>query len=233
MKNTRTDGLTLVIISIMLAVTLLVVSHARGSPTDGDDPAIRIRDRIPRMQTPGLGSNVPSPDLTVQSEDEINDKNWQNHPKIIAIRRIVNSANTAVRSGEFKTEHRICETGWFRRLRIARDSKANVRWYQRYEEGEDSSWDNNYYYDDLGRLRFALMTSYASNSTREQHRAYFDESSRLIYHGRRILKGPGYFGPQVEDLKELVKMEPKREFAEAAQGCKEIKSSGKQRTRKS
>jgi hypothetical protein len=27
------------------------------------------------------------------------------------------------------------------------------------------------------------MTSYAINGTREQHRAYFDESGRLIYHG--------------------------------------------------
>ena len=48
---------------------------------------------------------------TAQSEDEINDKNWQKHPKIIAIRRIVNSANTEVRNGAFKTEHRICEEG--------------------------------------------------------------------------------------------------------------------------
>ena len=77
------------------------------------------------------------------------------------------------------------------------------------------------------------MTSYAANGTREQHRAYFDESSRLIYHGRRLLKGPGYFGPPVEDLEKLVQMDPKKDFAEATQGCKEVKSSAKHRTRKS
>ena len=136
---------------------------------------------------------------TAQSEDEINDKNWQQHPKIIGIRKMVNSANAEVRNGAFKTEHRICEEGWFSRLRIARDSKGTVRWYQHYQEGEDSSWDDNFYYDDAGRLRFVLMTSYAANGTREQHRAYFDESGRLIYHGRRLLKGAGYFGPPVED----------------------------------
>jgi hypothetical protein len=187
---------------------------------------------ITGMQIRMLAGARPSLVTTAQSDDEINDKNWQSNPKIVAIRKIVNSANTEVRRGTFKTEHRICEEGWFSRLRIARDSKGTVRWYQHYQEGEDSSWDDNYYYDDAGRLRFALMTSYAINGTREQHRAYYDESGRLIYHGRRLLKGPGYFGPPVEDLKELVQMDPKKDFAEQAQGCKEVKSFAKHRTRK-
>ena len=184
-------------------------------------------------QTGVLARPVPSLDVTAQSEAEINDKNWQKHPTIIAIRKIVNSANAEVSSGAFKTEHRICEEGWFSRLRIARDSKGTIRWYQHYQEGEDSSWDNNFYYDDAGRLRFVLMTAYAANGTREQHRAYFDESGRLLYHGRRLLKGAGYFGPPVEDLKELVHMDPKADFAKEAQGCKEVKPSAKHRTRKS
>ena len=173
------------------------------------------------------------PATKAQSEDEINDRNWQTNPKIVAIRKMVNLANAEVRKGAFKIEHRICEEGWFSRLRIARDSKGTVRWYQHYQEGEDSSWDDNYYYDDAGRLRFAIMTSYAINGTREQHRAYFDESGSLIYHGRRLLKGPGYFGPPVEDLKALAHMDPKKDFAEATQGCKEVKSSAKHPTKKS
>ena len=185
------------------------------------------------MQTRGLADPRPSRNTKAQSEDEINDKNWQSNPRIIEIRKLVNSVNAEVRKGAFKTEHRICEEGWFSRLRIARDSKQIVRWYQHYQEGEDSSWDDNYYYDDAGRLRFVLMTSYAINATREQHRAYFDESGRLIYHGRRLLKGPGYFGPPVEDLKALVQMDPQKDFAEATQGCKEVKASAKHRPRKS
>jgi hypothetical protein len=46
-------------------------------------------------------------------------------------------------------------------------------------------------------------------------------------------QGTGIFGPPVEDLKELVQMDPKKDFAEATQGCKEVKSSAKHRTRKS
>jgi hypothetical protein len=187
---------------------------------------------IAGMQIRVLANPRPSLAATAKSDDEINDKNWQNNPSIIAIRKIVDSANIEVRKGAFKTEHRICEEGWFSRLRIARDAKGIVRWYQHYQEGEDSSWDDNYYYDEAGRLRFALMTSYAINGTREQHRAYFDETGRLIYHGRRLLKGTGYFGPQVADLKELVQMDPQKDFAEATQGCKEVKSSAKHRPRK-
>ena len=178
---------------------------------------------ITGMQIRVLADPRPWLGTTAQSANEINGKNWQKNPRIVAIRRLVNAANNEVRKGAFKTEHRVCEEGWFSRLRIARDSKGIVRWYQHYQEGEDSSWDNNYYYDDAGRLRFVLMTSYAANGTREQHRAYFDNSSHLIYHGRRLLKGPGYFGPPVEDLKELVQMDPNKNFAEATQGCKEVK----------
>ena len=187
---------------------------------------------ITGMQTRMLAGPHRSLHPMAQSEDELNDKNWQNHPKIVAIRKIVNSVKSEVRNGVYKTEHRICDEGWFSRLRITRDAKGTVRWYQHYQEGEDSSWDDNYYYDDGGRLRFVLMTSYAINGTREQHRAYFDESGHLIYHGRRLLKGPGYFGPPVEDLKELVHMDAKKDFAEAKQGRREVRSSAKHRTRK-
>lgn len=177
----------------------------------------------------GLVSTI----ATAQTEDKINDKNWQSNPQIVAIRKLVNSTSVKVKSGALKTEHRICEDGWFSRLRIARDSDGRVKWYQHYQEGEDSSWDDNYYYDDAGKLRFVVMTSYAANGTREQHRAYYDESGQLLYHGRRLLKGPGYFGPPVEDLKGLVQMDPNKDFAESTQGCKEVKSSAKHRARKS
>ena len=57
------------------------------------------------MQTRLLASPRLSPNATAQSDDEINDKNWQNNPQIIAIRKIVNADNTEVRKGAFKTEH--------------------------------------------------------------------------------------------------------------------------------
>ena len=43
------------------------------------------------MQTRVLARLRPSLNTTAQSKDEINDKNWENNPKIVAIRKIVNS----------------------------------------------------------------------------------------------------------------------------------------------
>ena len=83
-----------------------------------------------------LMTGLISTTATAQSNDEVNDKNWQSNPKIIAIRQMVNSTTAEVKKGALKTEHRICEEGWFSRLRIARDSKGIVRWYQHYQEGK-------------------------------------------------------------------------------------------------
>ena len=55
------------------------------------------------MQTRVLAGPRLSLDTTAQSEAEINDRNWQNNSKIVAIRKIVNSANAEVRNGTFKT----------------------------------------------------------------------------------------------------------------------------------
>ena len=44
---------------------------------------------ITGTQTRMLAGPRRSLDTMAQSEDEINDKNWQNHPKIVAIRKIV------------------------------------------------------------------------------------------------------------------------------------------------
>jgi len=88
------------------------------------------------LQTRVLANPRLSLDTAAQSEDEINDKNWQTNSRIVAIRKMVNAASAKVRNGAFKTEHRICEEGWFSRLRIACDSKGIVRWYQHYQEGK-------------------------------------------------------------------------------------------------
>jgi hypothetical protein len=45
---------------------------------------------ITGMQIRVLANLRPSLNITAQSKDEINDKNWQNNPKIVAIRKIVN-----------------------------------------------------------------------------------------------------------------------------------------------
>lgn len=108
--------------------------------------------------------------------------------------------------------------------RIARDAKGVVRWYEDYGYGEsgDASGDDRYYYDHSGHLRFVLIIIDAVNGTRQQLRAYFDESGKLLKQTYRSVKGPGYFYPT--NVEERVKLDPAREFAsDAEEGCKEIK----------
>lgn len=199
-----------------------------------DDHTIRLWDAVTGMELRTLGGPVPSAESATSSttsRDEIPEKGWQHNPKIIAIRKVVNSVNTGLKSGYFKTAQRRCDSAdqYFALRRIARDSKDRVIWYEDYSEGADSSADYKQYYDEAGRLRFALIVVYAANGTREQHRVYFDENGKLIRQSRQLLKGPGYFAPA--NAEELVKQDPGKEF-DRDDGCKETKPQPKRRIKK-
>jgi hypothetical protein len=57
-----------------------------------------------------------------------------------------------------------------------------------------------------------VVTVYAANGTREQHRVYYDESGNIIWRNRKLLKGPGYFQPP--DIEELPKEDPAKAFSD-------------------
>lgn len=163
-----------------------------------------------------LSPNQSSP------QSAITEANWQSHPKIVEIRRIVSATNSALKQKRYKVTERqfeYCQDQYFTVHRLAKNSQGMVTFYGDYSEGEDSSWDYQYFYDSARRLRFVLVTVYAANGSREQHRAYFDEGGSVIWRSRKTLKGPGYFAPQ--NIEGLPKDDPEKEFA--AEGCKEIK----------
>jgi hypothetical protein len=82
------------------------------------------------------------------------------------------------------------------------------------------------YYDDAGRLRFALVFVYAANGSRDQHRVYFDETGKPIWQSRKNVKGPGYFAPN--NVEEFAKDDVAKEFENAPiEGCKEIEAKAK------
>src|SRR2546428_2757904 len=160
-----------------------------------------------------------------QKSEAITEKNWRQHPKIVAIRKIVSAVDAGLKQGSLKISQRKFECGIGPLLRrIARNAKGVATWYEDYGYGEsgDASEDDRYYYDHSGHLRFVLIIIYAVNGTRQQLRAYFDESGKLLKQTHRLVKGPGYFYPT--NVEERVKQDPAREFAsDAAEGCKEIK----------
>jgi hypothetical protein len=86
-------------------------------------------------------------------EAQITEANWQRDPKIVAIRRIVDSSNAGLKKGIFKTGQRKFEYcgdhQYFTLRRIARDPRGSVTWFEEYSEGEDESWDSHSYYDTL------------------------------------------------------------------------------------
>jgi hypothetical protein len=169
-----------------------------------------------------------------QGTDAITEKNWQEHPKIVAIRKIVSAVDAGLKQGTLKISQRKFECGIGPLLRqIARDAKGVAAWYEVYGYGEsgDASEDDRYYYDHSGHLRFVLIVIYAANGTRQQLRAYFDESGTLLKQTHRLVKGPGYFYPT--NIEEFVKQDPAREFAsDAEEGCKEIKPLRRRRGQK-
>jgi hypothetical protein len=159
---------------------------------------------------------------------EITKANWEENPKIIAIREIVSATNAKLKSGELKTATRELEYcsdgGLFTRRRIAHVAKGGVPWYANYGEGQDESSDFQYYYDGSGRLRFVYAIARSTNGTRERLRVYFDESGKRVWKIDDFLRGPGcpvcFSG--YGDSDEKFKFDPAKEFVTLG-NCEEIK----------
>lgn len=157
----------------------------------------------------------------------ITEKNWQSHPKITEIRRLVWAIDSRLKRGGFKISQRefeYCADQYFTRWRIARDAKSLARWYQDYSEGEDASWNFHYYYDEVGHLRFVYAVARATNGTREQLRLYYDESGKRLWQDHKFLKGPGCpgcFGAYL-DSDAAIAFDANKAFAND-KDCKEIK----------
>ena len=162
---------------------------------------------------------------------EITEANWQRNPQIMAIRGIVGPINAGLKSGAYKTserEFKNCENAFLLVRRIVRDSAGAIAWYENYSEGEDATWDFQYYYDRAGRLRFVFAMARSTNGTREQLRIYFDETGKRLWKNDKFLKGlgcPGCFSAYYDSDKALA-FDPGKDFAND-EGCEETKANPK------
>jgi hypothetical protein len=175
---------------------------------------------------------TPSNTLSQETGGEITKANWQQHPKIKAIRDIFQSVKIGISRKTLATKKRsfeYCEPGEDTMRMIATNSQGRVRFYQNEGGSEDSSLKFEQYYDEAGRLRFVLITAGAVNGSELEHRIYFDGTGKRIWEEQTLKKGPGYTWPEVWPDDQLQISDAGGRFASASP-CKEIKpQSGKRK----
>lgn len=167
-----------------------------------------------------------------QESDRITEANWARHPKIKAVRRVVQLVSAGLRKATFKTSKRefeYCEPYEDTLRRISVDSRGVARRYENQAGSEDSSLTWQHYYDDSGRLRFVFISGAAVNGAHLEHRIYFDESGQRIWEGHKYVKGPEYSFPEVWPDEQLQKVDPAKAFAVASR-CPEKKASKRKRS---
>ncbi|MBA2526197.1 MAG: hypothetical protein H0V18_10525 [Pyrinomonadaceae bacterium] len=195
---------------LLIGLVGLLPIHPSNASTTG---------RFPPTNTP-LVFVVHEKFARTQDSDRITQANWRRHPKINAVRRLVESVNAGLRRASFKTSKRefeYCEPYEDTLRKIAVDSRGVVRRYEKQAGSEDSSLTWEHYYDDSGRLRFVFISGGAVNEAHLEHRIYFDESGQRIWEGHKYVKGPMYSFPEVWPDEQLEKVDPAKAFAAASQ----------------
>lgn len=179
--------------------------------------------------------NQPAVNQLAQDPDAITSVNWQQHPKIKAVRSVVESVNDGLKKGAFKISVRkfqYCEPYEDTLRKMAVDSKGVVRRYEKQAGSEDSGLTWEHYYDEAGRLRFVFISGGASNGAKLEHRVYFDESGKRIWEEQKYVKGPRILFPKVwpddqnrkpDEAPPIQKSVPAKAFR-ASSPCREIKS---------
>jgi hypothetical protein len=192
--------------------------------------------KIPVVSSSALRA-VSFPDasafFTQENGGEITKGNWQQHPKIKAIRVIVQAADTALTRKSLTIKKRSfedCEPYEDALRTLATDSRGRVRYYAKEAGSEDSALKWQHYYDEKGNLRFVFITGGAVNGAELEHRIYFDEYGKRIWELQVYTKGPGYTFPEVWPDDQLEIKNPALKFASKAP-CKEThKRPGRRRT---
>ena len=194
---------------LIVLVRLLPIDPTNASPSA----------RLPLTNTP-LVSVITKTFARTQESERITQANWQGHPKIKAVRQLVQSVNAGVKKSSFKTSKRefeYCEPYEDTLRKMTVDSRGVVRRYEKQAGSEDSSLTWQHYYDDSGRVRFVFISGGAVNGARLEHRIYFDESGQRVWESHKYLKGPQYSFPEAWPDEQLQKVDPAKAFAAASQ----------------
>jgi hypothetical protein len=131
---------------------------------------------------------------SVLASEQINDKNWEQHPTVKTIRALYAEINNAQKAGKFKKEVQKCELyggSVVMEGELYSGHNSVVRKYVVDGGSEDSRARAEYYYSERGIPRFTYRFRGAYNGTQVEERIYFDENGKHLYTNRKE-KGPGY-----------------------------------------
>jgi hypothetical protein len=121
----------------------------------------------------------------VSAQKPITLGNWLTHPKIVAVRDIVNEIDASKYASESKTG--LCADsghGESERTKVT-DDKGVIRELVLAFGSEDSATIESHYYDAKGKLRFIFTTHNDVHGNSEELRTYFDETGARIWDVRR------------------------------------------------
>jgi len=134
---------------------------------------------------PSSNEDVAAAEGEVSTTAPITIQNWLTHPKIVAVRKIVNTIDASKFESESKTG--LCGDsghGESERTKIT-DDHGRIRELVLAGGSEDSAETDSHYYDANGKLRFIFTTRNDVHGNSDELRTYFDETGARIWDVRR------------------------------------------------
>ena len=141
------------------------------------------------------------------------------------VRAIVKTINDGWATKRFRTLERSfadCGDTFTEFRRLTRDQNGVVRRYELSYTAEDEGRTDQYYYDESGRLRFVLISGSAGNGSRLRHRIFFDRYGKRLREQHNVTGGVGHYWPRTWPVKELLKNDAARDFANTSRCTKQI-----------
>jgi hypothetical protein len=137
----------------------------------------RQKEKVEQKDT---SATIKVEEVTTKAEEPITKVNWESHPKIKAIQKIIEEVEAGITFRYLKTSERSydCETHSEVRT-IVKDTLGIVRKYKREGGSDDSAASQVYYYDKTGELRFVLNEGGAFNGSTIEQRIYYDYNDNL------------------------------------------------------
>lgn len=164
---------------------------------------------------------------------EITRANWQQHPKIRAIRNIVQMVKAGMMRKSFVVRKRTfeyCEPYADVERVLATDARGRARFYQTDAGSDDSALKTEHYYDEAGQLRFVFITGGAANGAKLEHRIYFDEAGKRIWEEQTYQTEMQYTFPVIWPDDQLQITGAAGKFSSTSP-CPEVKPRGAKRRR--